>query len=92
MDALETISSGSCLRPNSWYCDPDIVPQIEAALAEHSLERRTAMVKELMAHAHDTAHGLFLYESASFTGLAAGVEGYGTHGSFVLYENVSVSR
>lgn len=91
MDALETLRGGSCLRENGWYCDPSVVPQIEAAMAEPMLERRTAMVKDLMAHAHDTAHGLFLYESASFTAVSKKVEGYGAHGSFILYENVKMS-
>lgn len=90
MDALETLRGGSCLRTDGWYCDPAIVPQIEAAMAEHILERRTAMVKDLMAHAHDTAHGLFLYEAASFTAFSNKVQGYGTHGSFILYENVKM--
>ncbi len=88
MDALETMRGGSCLRPNTWYCDESIVPDIEAAMAEPSLDRRTKMVRDLMTYAHDTAHGLFLYESATFTGLQARVENYETHGSFVLYERV----
>ncbi len=92
LDGLSVIAGNSCLRPNSWYCDPDIVPQIEAALAEPSFERRTTLVKDLMAYAHDSAVGLFLYESATFTALGPGVEDFGTHGSFVLYENVSISR
>ena len=92
MDALETMRGGSCLRPNGWYCDPDVVPAIEAAMAEPFLERRIAMVQDLMAHAHETAHGLFLYEAASFTGLADGVTGYDTHGSFVVYEDIGLTR
>ena len=92
LDGLETVAGNSCLRPNTWYCDPDIVPQIEAALAEQSFERRTALVKDLMAYGHETAVGLFLYESATFTALGPGVEGFGTHGPFMLYHTVRLAR
>ena len=91
LDALAIMQYGSCLRPFSWYCDPEIVPDIEAAMAEPNIERRTTLVEGLMQYGHDTAQGLFLYEAASFTGLAARVEGYETHGPFVLYENVRLT-
>lgn len=91
LDGLETVAGSSCLRPNSWYCDPEIVPEIEAALAEQSFERRTAMVKDLLAYGHETAAGLFLYESATFTAHGPSVIGYGTHGPFILYDGLRVT-
>lgn len=92
LDGLATIAGSSCLRPNTWFCDPEIVPQIEAALVEKSFKRRTAMVEDLMVYGHDAALGLFLYESATFTATADGVDGFGTHGPFILYEAVRLSK
>ena len=92
LDGLALAAANSCLRPNSWYCDPAIVPQIEAALAEQSFERRAALVKDLMTYGHETAAGLFLYESATFTALGPGVEGFGTHGPFMLYHAVQLTK
>ncbi len=87
-DALRSMLTQSCLWPKPWYCDQDIMPLIEEAFAETDMERRTGMTRQIMAHGHEQAQGLFLYEAANFTALGPQVKDYRTEGSFVLYESI----
>lgn len=93
LDALSIMMRGnSCLWPNGWHCDPAIMPTIKQAMAETSLDRRTALTREIMAYSHDTAIGLFLYENLILTAVGRKVAGYESRGPFILYENVQVTR
>ncbi len=89
LDGLSILRGNSCLRPQTWFCDEDMVPLIEDAIAEPSLERRIHLTQQLMRAGHDMAMGLFLYEAVNLTALQPDVTGYQTHGLFVLYESVT---
>ena len=89
LDGLSILRGNSCLRPNTWFCNEDVVPLIEDAIADPSLTRRIDLTQQLMRDSHDKAMGLFLYEAVTLTALQPDVTGYQTHGLFVLYEYVT---
>lgn len=92
LDGLSIIRGNSCLRPMTWFCDEDMVPGIEAAIAEPSLDRRIELTQQLMRAGHDKAMGLFLYEAVTLTALQSDVQEYQTHGPFVLYEHIAITK
>ena len=91
LDGLSILQGNSCLRPNPWHCDEAIVPKLEEALSEQSLARRTQLTQQLMAHAHETAIGLFLYEFISLSASQRPVTGLSGFGPFILYEQLEIA-
>ena len=53
-----------------------------------SAPRRRALTEKVMAQSHDTAQALFLYETVSFSGLAARVKEFPMDFGFIRYEGV----
>jgi peptide/nickel transport system substrate-binding protein len=68
-DALRPMRNQSCLWVHPWYCDPEAMPLITQALAEFDLDKRRALVRQVMAHSHHQAQALFLYDGVGFMGL-----------------------
>ncbi|MDX2223930.1 MAG: ABC transporter substrate-binding protein, partial [Rhodospirillaceae bacterium] len=71
-DVMRPILIHSCRTRIPWYCDADLTPKIEAALAEWDEAKALALRKELGRIYHDRAPAIFLYESALFAGLRKG--------------------
>jgi len=89
-DALRPMRNQSCLWQEPWYCDQSIMPRIKQAIVESDLARRMALTREIMAHNHDQAQGLFLYESVSFFGLAPHLSGFKFDAGFIHYNRLSL--
>jgi peptide/nickel transport system substrate-binding protein len=90
-DALRPMRNQSCLWPNPWYCDRDIMPRITAALVETNLAKREAMVREIMAYNHANAQGLFLYENVASVAMRDAVTGFDYDGGFIDYAAIAVT-
>lgn len=61
MDAIRSIENASCLKPTPFFCQPDMVPRIEATNAIFDEERRRAALQAIMAELHDLSPTLLLF-------------------------------
>ena len=85
-DALRVMRNQSCLWHVPWYCDPDAMPLIEAAVAEPVVDKRIALTEGIMRYAHDTAQGLFLYDGVILAASGPRIARFESRGYFILYE------
>lgn len=86
MDALRGFETYSCLRPNPFFCEPRIVPHIEAAAVEFDDAKRLALLQDISQEMHDLAPVVYLFPTTNnlaytddvtgltFTGIRAELE------------------
>ena len=82
------MSSQICTSPAPWFCDKDVTAAVEAARAATSLESRRALTEKVMALAHETALGIFLYDTVTFVGLGPRVKTFRQDAGFIRYEDI----
>jgi ABC-type transport system substrate-binding protein len=90
LDGLRPFFLHSCLWMSPWHCDEHMVPLIEAARSEFDLERRRALVRQIVRDHHAAPPGIMLWELPRFDALGANVRGYRTNLAFVPIEDVSL--
>ena len=61
MDAIRSIENASCLKPVPFFCDPAMVPRIEASSTLFDPDDRRAALQDMMAELHDLAPTLLLF-------------------------------
>ncbi|MBM3523610.1 MAG: hypothetical protein FJX57_11690 [Alphaproteobacteria bacterium] len=76
MDSLRPYLSFSCLKRPAHWCDPEVMPLIEAAGREFDPVKRLALLHRLHAATQANPPALFLVEQVDVTGLAPRVEGF----------------
>lgn len=86
MDALRGFETYSCLRPNPFFCEPGLVPKIEAAAVEFDDVKRLSMLQDISKDMHDLAPVVYLFPTSNnlaytdevtgltFTGIRAELE------------------
>lgn len=86
MDAARGFETYSCLRPNPFFCEPGIVPKIEAAAVEFDETKRLTMLQDISKEMHDLAPVVYLFPTSNnlahtddvtgltFTGIRAELE------------------
>ncbi len=89
-DALYPLKQHSCLWHAPWFCDVPLAENIKISLAESDATKRRAQTEAIMVQAHTKAQALYLYETVSFTGLAARVKDFVMDFGFISYESVSL--
>ncbi len=92
LDALRAVRVHSCLWPAPWYCDPAIMPTVEAALTEADPAERERLTHQIMRFYHEQAPAIFLYEVARFAGLAADLQGFAEANGFYLYDRLTFAE
>lgn len=61
MDAIRSIENASCLKASPFFCDPAMVPRIEASNSLFGVEERRSALQEMMAELHDLAPTILLF-------------------------------
>lgn len=74
LDAMRTFAT--CLNGKRYFCEDDMRGDIEAALGEFDLEKRTAIVRRLLRRLHDDPPMLFMHETVMLDGLHRRVQNY----------------
>jgi ABC-type transport system substrate-binding protein len=90
LDGLEILREHSCLWPNPWFCDEVTAQLIEKAELESDLGKREQLVMDLQARVHESAQGMFLYESVGLSGYSRRIDVYLTDFGFPRYELMTV--
>lgn len=63
-DTIRSIETYSCAKPNPLFCEPSLMPAIQATGAMFDLEERDRALQAIMADMHDLAPALFLINHA----------------------------
>lgn len=69
-DPLRALTLASCLKPGAYFCDPEVVPMLEAADSAPTPEDRTKRLRELAVLYKDIAPSLFLVAQAEVIGVS----------------------
>jgi peptide/nickel transport system substrate-binding protein len=65
MDTARGFETYSCVRPDPFFCEPSVVPDIEAAAQEFDVEKRRAILQKLAMDFHELAPTLFLFPTTN---------------------------
>jgi peptide/nickel transport system substrate-binding protein len=76
LDALRPFRLHSCLWVSPWHCNEADTPVIEEAQRELDLEKRNALVQELLRRYHDDPPALYLVQVVGFVGLGKRIRNY----------------
>jgi peptide/nickel transport system substrate-binding protein len=90
LDAMRTIRFHSCLQPNPWFCDREIQPLVDRALAAETLTEREAATRRVMRAYREAASALYLHDVVEFNGLSARVEGFAIANGWIFYERLGL--
>ncbi|MBM3513918.1 MAG: hypothetical protein FJX59_09400, partial [Alphaproteobacteria bacterium] len=91
MDLLRPLRGHSCLNPAPFYCEPEMVPIIQAAVAEPDDARAAEMRRTLARRYHDRASGLFLYDLPILVGLGPRVGAFHMFGYRIDYDRIELA-
>ena len=64
-DTIRALEQYSCLKPNPFFCVPEMVPAIEATGSIFDTGKRDLALQKLMADMHDLAPSIFLISHAN---------------------------
>ena len=90
MDSIRPYTYMSCMKRPAHYCDPEVMPLIEASNAEFDREKRKAILLKLHEMTRDRPPALFLVEQVDVTGVSARVQGFRYTNRIVQYEAVTL--
>ncbi|MDG2242158.1 MAG: ABC transporter substrate-binding protein [Rhodospirillaceae bacterium] len=65
MDAARGFETYSCLRPNPFFCEPEIAKSIEAVASEFDADVRLAALKNISQQMHDLAPVVYLFPTTN---------------------------
>lgn len=73
-DPLRALTLASCLKPGAYFCDPSVVPLLEAAEGAPTPEERAELLRELAVRYKEIAPSLFLVAQAEVIGVSPTLE------------------
>ncbi len=74
-DTIRALEIYSCLKPNPFFCVPEMVPAIEATGSIFDVAERDRALQVLMADMHDLAPSIFLISHANTAVVRPGITG-----------------
>lgn len=87
-DVIRPLEYYSCLKRRPFFCEPEIVPRIEAANVETDPVRRLELLRELAADMHALAPSLFVIEQIDLFARDAGLQGVQIANRVPMYEYI----
>ena len=91
-DALRPLKYYRCSWPATTFCDPTVEPLFAEADSAPTLDGRAQVARKIMAHYHDQASALYLYEAPRFHGTAKRVRGFRIDHSLIHYEDIEIAE
>lgn len=74
-DTIRALEQYSCLKPRPFFCEPSLVPAIEATGAMFDPIKRGRALQDIMAEMHDLAPSIFLISHANTAVARPGITG-----------------
>lgn len=92
LDGLRSMRAHSCLYTPGWFCDPAIMPTIEAAFAAPDLETREKLTRQVMRFYHDQAASLFLYDAVRIMGIGPRLKSFDTTSTRIRWDRAALKE
>ncbi|MDX2142836.1 MAG: ABC transporter substrate-binding protein [Rhodospirillaceae bacterium] len=89
-DAIRPIRNSSCAKSNPFYCDPAIMPLIEASDTEMDETKRQAMLRDILARMREDASALWIVSSSATVAMRKGVSNLRLRSVGMMYDQVIV--
>lgn len=90
-DPIRAIDQFSCAYATPFFCEPAIMPTIEATRTEMDPIKREALMRAVMRELNRVAVALWLVEFPLITGVAPHVQNYTTREATPLYDKITFS-
>ncbi len=89
-DVMRPMEYYSCAKRQPFYCDPELMPLLEAAQREMDPDRRAALLRELAREIRERVPALFLVEQIDLFAYRDGVAGFGVANRVPVYEQLQM--
>jgi peptide/nickel transport system substrate-binding protein len=89
-DPMRAIDQFSCGYNAPFFCEPSMMPKVEAVRSEMDAAKREELMRHLMQDYRDAGAALWLVEFSSIIGLSPQVENFDTRSDGILYENITL--
>jgi peptide/nickel transport system substrate-binding protein len=90
-DILRAMFMQSCMRPDAWWCDQEIMPTVRAAFREADPAKGLALRSQIMARYVAEAPAVFLFEQTMYAGLSRKVTGFRVDTDFIPFHELGVT-
>lgn len=92
MDAGRVAFFQSCRKNPPHYCNRELMPLLDTLDAEFDVEKRRAMLNDLMAKMREDSPALMLFEQVDFTGVAKRVRGFQSVNRIFNFHEVTLAN
>lgn len=89
-DAARPLSITSCAKPNPFFCEPSVMPSIEAAGVEMDPTKREELLRSIAAQLREIAPAIWLLEFKTFYAARSSVRELPVRPSGIAYEGVTL--
>jgi len=91
-DPVRAVDQFSCSYNAPFFCQPDMMPLIDATRSEMDPFKRDKLMQSVMAAFNQTAVALWLVEFSTITGISPRVKNYATRsdGTGILFEGMTL--
>jgi peptide/nickel transport system substrate-binding protein len=91
-DPVRAVDQFSCAYNAPFFCQPDMMPLIDATRSEMDPARRDQLMQDVMAAFNQTAVALWLVEFSSIAGISPRVKNYATRSDAIgiLFESMTI--
>jgi len=91
LDVLRSMLMHSCMRPDPWWCDQEIMPTVREAFRETDPDKSLKLRQRIMAQYVETAPAVFLFQTTMFAGLSPKVTGFRLDADFINYHELGLT-
>ena len=91
LDVLRSMLMHSCMRPDPWWCDQEIMPTVREAFRETDPDKSLKLRQQIMAQYVETAPAVFLFQTTMFAGLSPKVTGFRLDADFINYHELGLT-
>ena len=88
-DAIRPMEYFSCNKLGAFFCEPSLVPLIEASNQELDPAKRGVMVQDLMRQYNELAPSLLLISQTNLFALSPELENFSTKFAYVVFEELT---
>ncbi|MDX2225042.1 MAG: ABC transporter substrate-binding protein [Rhodospirillaceae bacterium] len=91
-DVIRPIEYFSCMKTAKFFCDPEMVPLIEASNREMDPDQRQAKLREIMARMYDAAPALWLVDFSNLLIVSDRLENVYTRPAGIVFEEIEFKK
>jgi peptide/nickel transport system substrate-binding protein len=90
LEALRALDRHSCLNPQAWYCNPGVMPLVQAAQTEFEPGRNLKLRHEIMAFYRKDWASIFMFQQPRFAGTSGRISGLKVINNQISYDEIAL--